>query len=473
VATESEIGAIVNEIRDRVQARHPQGEAQGIGTALPDLLPILHARDAAAAKVAAIGTVNPRPPGIVNDLVQSLKRSIARALGWFVRDQVEYNRGVLVALEATLEALNDVNRTFVAVGARLDEIKAERAALEERAEALIGEARELKDIRSHWVHWRDEWEKKLFQTEVHFLRGLGDMQGAIDTKLHRADANYRESMRLQHVEFTAAIARTVEDVHARFWSDMEKVRLEYERTIHEELRVVRQKAFASAATGSSHAVAGSHPQPALDFDYARFAERFRGSFDDIVGRQRRYLPLFQDRSRVLDVGCGRGEFLELMREAGVTARGIDLDPESVALCRGRGLDVETGDVFDVLAATPAGFYDGIFAAQVIEHMTPSEVPAFVKLCGDKLRSGGVLVLETPNPESLAIFATHFYLDPTHQRPVPPSLLVFYFEEYGFGAIDVQRLSPAVESFPELQALPDALRERFFGGLDYAVAGRKL
>src|SRR5262245_4956766 len=123
MATESEIGAIVNEIRDRVRAKYPQGEAGGLGVALPDLLPVLHARDAAASKVAAIGSVNPRPPGIFNNLIQSIKRSVSRGLNWFVRDQVEYNRGVLIAIEATLEALNDVNRTFVAVGGRLDDLE--------------------------------------------------------------------------------------------------------------------------------------------------------------------------------------------------------------------------------------------------------------------------------------------------------------------------------------------------------------
>ena len=474
MATESEIGAIVNEIRDRVRARHPQGDAQGIGVALPDLLPILHARDAAAAKVAAIGSVNPRPAGLVNNVVQSVKRSIARGLGWFVRDQIEYNRGVLVAVEATLEALNDVNRTFVAVGSRLDELRGDmRTATDEakdRAEVLIGEARELKDIRSHWVHWRDEWEKKLFQNEVHFLKGLAEMQSAMDLKLHAADANYRDSMRQQHTEFTHAIAKAVEEVHERFWADMQKVRLEYERMIHEELRVVRQKAFASSAPVSA---ASNSAAESFDFDYSRFAERFRGTYADILERQRRYVPYFEGKRSVLDIGCGRGEFLQLMREAGVPARGVDLDAESVALCRNKGLEAETGDVFDVLAAAPAGYYDGIFAAQVIEHMTPHQVPRLVKLCGERLRSGGTLILETPNPECLAIFATHFYIDPTHQRPIPPSLLAFYFEEYGFGRIEVQRLSPAANDFPALKELPEGVREQFFGGLDYAIIGTKL
>ena len=475
MATESEIGAIVNEIRDRVRARHPQGDAHGIGVALPDLLPLLHARDAAAAKVAAIGSVNPRPPGLVNNVIQSLKRTVARGLNWFVRDQIEYNRGVLFAIETALEALNDVNRTFVAVGSRLDEmergLRTGMRAATDQAEALAAEARELKDIRSHWVHWRDEWEKKLFQNEVHFLRSVSDMQAAMDARLLSLDSAYRESVRQQHTEFTAAIAKAVEDVHARFWADVEKVRVQYEQMIHEELRVVRQKAFASSSPAGTAGNSGAPDH--FDFDYARFADRFRGKEDDIRERQRIYVPYFQGRRNVLDIGCGRGEFLHLMRDAGIKALGVDLDSESVALCRSKGLDAEGANVFDHLAILPEGYYDGIFAAQVVEHMTPPEVPRLVKLCAQKLKSGGVLVLETPNPECLAIFATHFYIDPTPQRPSPPALLAFYFEEYGLGRIEVKRLSPAVTEFPSLKGFPDAVREQFFGGLDYAIIGRRL
>ena len=111
-----EIVEIVNEIRDRVRARHPGGQIGGLP--LPDLLPVLHARDRAEAKVAAIGSVNPRPSGPVNAVIQSIKRTIARGLGWFVRDQVDFNRAVLAAVEATLESLNEVNQTFAVIGGR-------------------------------------------------------------------------------------------------------------------------------------------------------------------------------------------------------------------------------------------------------------------------------------------------------------------------------------------------------------------
>ena len=85
----------------------------------------------------------------------------------------------------------------------------------------------------------------------------------------------------------------------------------------------------------------------------------------------------------------------------------------------------------------------------------------------------MIAIETPNPECLAIFATHFYLDPTHTRPVPHPLLAFYMEEYGLGRIGVQKLSPASDSMPSLNDLPASFRDAFFGGLDYAIFSRKL
>lgn len=465
-----ELAAILNEIRDRVRSRYPNGELRGAGIALPDLLPLLHARDAAQAKVASIGTVNPRPPGLMNHLIQTVKRTVARSLNWFVRDQVEFNRASLVAVEATLEALNEVNRTFVALSNRIGNLERD---WRRESDALRAEAAELKDIRAHWVRWREDWEKKLSANETHYLRGLADLQALVDQKLLAADANCRERVRAQHADFTAEVARAVHEVHARFWKDLEQVRLEYERLIHNELRVLRQKTLASPAPAVEAAVRAKPEAAAPGIDYARFSDRFRGSEEYVRERQRFYLPYFAGRRRVLDIGCGRGEFLELMRASGVPAIGVDLDAESVALCRSKGLEAEAADAFEWLASQPGHSFDGIFAAQVIEHLPPAQVPVLVKLAAAKLKTGGVLALETPNPECLAIFATHFYLDPTHTRPIPHGLAVFYFEEYGLGGIEVHRLSPAVESMPALASLPAEFREAFFGGLDYAVIGRKL
>jgi O-antigen chain-terminating methyltransferase len=97
----------------------------------------------------------------------------------------------------------------------------------------------------------------------------------------------------------------------------------------------------------------------------------------------------------------------------------------------------------------------------------------IHLLHDKLRAGGLLAIETPNPECLAIFATHFYIDPTHRHPIPSVLMSFYLEEAGFGRIEIEPLYPAVEAMPSLAELPEAFRKDFFGNLDYAVFATRL
>jgi O-antigen chain-terminating methyltransferase len=414
-------------------------------------MPLVHARDAALGKVAAIGTVNPRRGGLVNSLVQGWKRLVARALDWHVREQVEFNRQVVAAIDAVMESLNDLGHR-------------------------IEVADELKDIRSHWAEWRAEWEGKLQRNEFRFLRSVAELESSFQHRVSVLDTGCREAMRGQHAEFMAAMERHGAEIQQRLWADLERVRLEYERLIYSEVKIIRQRAAVSGA-GASPALAepsaGHGPAPQMPFDYGRFAERFRGTEEYVKSSQAIYDPYFRGRRSVLDIGCGRGEFLERMRELGVAARGIDSSEESVALCRHKGLDAEAADLFEYLGSLPEASLDGIFCSQVVEHIPPDRLPEMIKLAAGRLERGGVIAIETPNPECLAIFATHFYLDPTHQRPVPHALLAFYLEEFGVGNIEVQKLSPAAESMPSVASLPEDFRDAFFGGLDYAITGRRL
>ncbi|HTS65937.1 MAG TPA: class I SAM-dependent methyltransferase [Candidatus Acidoferrales bacterium] len=466
----AELIAILNEVRDRVRARYPEKRAGAVEVALPDLTPLVHARDAALGKVAAIGTVNPRPGGVINGLVQAWKRLVARVLDWHVREQVEFNRKTIACVDAAIESFNDFNRALVALGNRIGEIGGELSVDRDR---LREELNESKDIRAHWAAWRVEWEQKLAQNEVQFLRSVADLHAGFQHRADLMEANYREQVRGQHRDFEGALERFSGEIQKRLWTDLERIRLEYERLIYAELKTIRQR--AQAAAPASQAPAGSQAvKPALpEFDYGHFAERFRGTEEYVRAGQQIYRPVFVGCTDVLDIGCGRGEFLELMREAGVPAKGIDLGEESVAICRAKGLEAEVADLFVYLENLPEASLDGVFCSQVVEHLEPERLPAMVRLAASRLRRGGVIAIETPNPECLAIFATHFYLDPTHQRPVPHPLLVFYLEEYGVGQLEVRKLSPAIESMPSLRSLPEDFREAFFGGLDYAVVGKKL
>ena len=222
---------------------------------------------------------------------------------------------------------------------------------------------------------------------------------------------------------------------------------------------------------------------AVEFDYAGFEERFRGSEEEVREHQRAYLDCFQDKQPVIDLGCGRGEFLQLMREAGLSARGVDVDTDMVLLCREKGFDVTAADGEAFLAALPDDSVGGIFAAQIIEHLAPERVIGLVQLCQRKLSPGGVLVMETPNPTCLTVFADSFYKDPSHIRPLHPDMMQFLFETTGFEDVELRFSAPvsAAAWVPPLDA-PAANREQFNEGLerlnrllygfqDYAIIGR--
>lgn len=450
-----ELSVLIREIEERVRARHPNGAGPAGEIPLADLMPLLHARDSAEAKVASIGSVNPRPPGLGNSVAQFVKKLLARALDWHVRDQVEFNRGVMACIQATLEALTAQNRA-------IHEAVARAARVED-------EARQLRDMRTHWAQWRQEWEAKLSQNEIMFLRNLAESQGAFQHRVTLLEVAYRDLVKSQHLDYEHALERTGLQIQKQFHDDLLRVRSESDAIIHRELRTLRQR---SAPAVAEAAPVNNEAPPTTGIDWLAFAERFRGSEEYVKANQQMYAERFSGCQNVLDLGCGRGELLEVLKDAGIPARGIDANAECIARCRQKGLNAEATDLFTYLAKADQAF-DGIVCAQVVEHLPPLRLPEFVRLASERLSSGGLLAIETPNPECLAILATHFWLDPTHTRPVPAPLLSFWMEEAGLGGIEVVALNPASDSIPALNSLPDDVRTALFGGMDYAIFGRKL
>ena len=253
---------------------------------------------------------------------------------------------------------------------------------------------------------------------------------------------------------------------------------------------------APARTATDERTASREPQAAafsaLDsYKYVGFEDQFRGSRDTIRARLESYLPFFAGTADVLDVGCGRGEFLELLAGAGIGARGIDSNHEMAEQCRARGLDVVEADAVSYLSGLEDGALGGLFAAQVVEHLPPDYLLRFLELAFHKVRPGGRIVLETLNPACWVAFFESYIRDITHAWPLHPETLKYLVLASGFTRADIEYRSPVppqdrlqtiaappgadraladlVEAF---NANADKLNARIFTNLDYAVIGTR-
>ena len=274
-------------------------------------------------------------------------------------------------------------------------------------------------------------------------------------KLHRAlaKAQARQIVGVlsQVSEFAAAVRETLDamasalasshsHVHGDLVGQMDAV-LErvasYDRAPEEDAGVIADLRHRVEALEEAERARQFNPW----FTNARFEDAFRGSVDDLTDRYRALAQTFGSNDLVIDIGCGRGEFLELLREEGIACIGVELDPALVEEARGKGLNVEHDDGLAFLRRCDDASLAGIVLIQVIEHLSQQGIVDLVALARDKLLPGGRVVCETVNPQSLYVFAHAFYVDPTHTRPVHPAYLSFLFSEAGFSGIKIDWRSP--------------------------------
>lgn len=220
----------------------------------------------------------------------------------------------------------------------------------------------------------------------------------------------------------------------------------------------------------------------LDAFYVGFEDCFRGTREDIKQRMKVYLPIIQEakagdeRTPILDVGCGRGEWLELLDEIGLTAYGIDLNRVMVHQCQELGLKVVETEAINYLRSLNANSLGAVTGMHIIEHIPFKRLIVFFDEVLRALKPGGVAIFESPNPENLLTASCNFYYDPTHLNPLPPEAMRFVLEIRGFSRIEIKRLHP----YPEESRIKEGpeevkkiINERFFGEQDYALVAYKL
>jgi SAM-dependent methyltransferase len=260
-------------------------------------------------------------------------------------------------------------------------------------------------------------------------------------------------------------------------------------TLRERVAHVERRAAAPRARAVDPPATEAAPpieQTGELFDYFAFEAIMRGSQADIAERQREYLPVLAELDDIVDVGCGRGELLVLLREAGKRARGVDADEDMVAQCRELGLEVELGDGVAYVAGLPEGSLGAVVACQLVEHLRPARLMALLEGARRALRPGGVLLVETINPASLSALRNYF-ADLTHAQPLVAETLAFLVESAGFRDVEIRQTSPLPDharlapvewgpSVPEEAAGAanrnvELLNRLLFAPQDYAVIAR--
>ena len=213
----------------------------------------------------------------------------------------------------------------------------------------------------------------------------------------------------------------------------------------------------------------------LDAFYVALEDEFRGSRQDIRNRLEIYLPLVEeavDQSLIVDLGCGRGEWLELLHESGYVSRGVDINKVMVEQCQAKGIEVVESDLIAYLQSLPDASVGAVTGFHVIEHL-PFKV--LIQLFDETVRvlkSGGVAIFETPNPENMLVGCCNFYLDPTHRHPLPSQLSQFIARSRGLSKVKIRYLHPSTALEVTEDAIAQRFNQYFYGAQDYSVIGYK-
>jgi O-antigen chain-terminating methyltransferase len=278
----------------------------------------------------------------------------------------------------------------------------------------------------------------------------------------------------------------VVEVHETLRAELRRLADEQAR-LREELAVLaRHVPGQASASGAAVCATADTPDGTLDHGgalgsfYVEFEDRFRGTRESIKARQRPYLAHVRQATVgrkvacCVDIGCGRGEWLELLADEGFAAVGLDLDPGMVLAARQTGLDARIGDGIAWLELQPEASVDVITAFHVIEHLSFERVVRLLDAALRAVAPNGVVIFETPNPENLMVATNGFYLDPTHRRPIPPPLAEFLARQRGFPRVELLSLNPLPI---EMQVAGDdeltlRVNRLLYGAQDYALIAWK-
>lgn len=351
----------------------------------------------------------------------------------------------LTAVDADAKSLNDEFREYQA--------KRSKALLElaERLEALDGDT----DTVSKRLQAAREEHDLAVSELAEYVKSVDIMA----TELSEAMQAYRAELEKRHHEIVNHLSAHDSMIDAVKKGDAQTRRsgLEVQRQLMKLLDST-DKPAKPAIVDQGVGIVGKGDQ-VLAPAYVDFEDTYRGTHDDIKARVSEYLKTFAehgvqpDSGFVIDLGCGRGEWLEVLEENGFTCLGVDLNPVMLEELRGRGFDVVESDALEYLRGLEPNSVAAITSMHLVEHVPHNVLIRMLDECLRVLKPNGILILETPNPENLTVGACWFYLDPTHRNPIPPGLLQWTVSARGFEQANIERLS-AHRMLPDLPPVAD-------------------
>ena len=358
-----------------------------------------------------------------------------RLIGPILQRQQRFN-GLLV---------EHLNRKARVAGENRASVAAFAVALDRRLDALADFQQQLVRYLQQitlYVDTRDRCEAGHARRHTAQVRavvdGLGAALNAVTDELRKRleSAQLRDDRAAEELEELRQSVALAGSATAGLRQSVELVTAATHAMKRESERLREAPSVADAAPAPP-AVAGDLET----YKYLCFEDAFRGSRDEIAARQREYLAYFEGGSDVLDLGCGRGEFLALLRERGITARGLDTNAEAVERCREQDLDATRSDALQYLRGSADESLGGLFSAQVVEHLEAEYLMRMLAEAQRVLRPGSRIVLETINPASWTAFFSAFVRDITHRHPLHPDTLSYLLRASGFVDVEIVYGSP--------------------------------
>ena len=359
-----------------------------------------------------------------------------------------------------------------------DELQGEIQELEREMQTQIEQLAQKGDRIANQI--QEGLQSQIEQLDQKRDRIANQIQEGLQSQIHHLDRElYQKTEQLQEY-----LETQIKDSNEKNFQNSHYLKID----LLQQKRLMNK--FLEATAGAEGGLASEPAQifageldHSLDAFYFAFEEHFRGSREEINKRLEVYLPRLREAqiapgdSLILDLGCGRGEWLELLRDNGYRARGIDLNRVVIEQCQSRGLEVVEGDVIAYLQSMPDESVAVITGFHIIEHL-PFEI--LVKLLNEAfrvLRHRGLVIFETPNPANVLVGSCNFYFDPTHRNPLPSLMTQFLVQYCGFAEVEILNLNPSdgfkADEGNELDELSKQFNQYFYGPMDYAVIGYKL